>query len=120
MMAQKTAGTASENANNATLSRHEPGRKVDSKALHQRQILRIFKRQVSLVRTFGFATAACFVPVVNLGRSWSPAISIAQYVRPVVALFALATPTREAPCKRRFLRCPAESIHWLSVFGKLS
>jgi hypothetical protein len=36
---------------------------------HQRQILKIFKRQVSLVRALGFATAACFVPVVNLGRS---------------------------------------------------
>src|SRR3982074_3688142 len=90
------------------------------KALPQRQILRIFKRQVSLVRALGFATGACFVPVRNLGRSECPASSIAQYIRPVVALFTLARPTREAPCKRRFLRCPAESIHCLSVFGKLS
>ena len=36
---------------------------------HQRQILKIFKRQFSLVRALGFATAARFVPVVNLGRS---------------------------------------------------
>jgi hypothetical protein len=35
----------------------------------QRQILRIFNRQVSLARALGFAMAACFAPLVNAGRS---------------------------------------------------
>jgi hypothetical protein len=47
----------------------------------------------------------------ELERSYAPAISIAQQVRPVLALFALATPTFDAPCSNKFLWCPGELIH---------
>jgi hypothetical protein len=43
-------------------------------------------------------------------RSYPPAITIAQYVRPLAVLFALATPTFDAPCNRRFLALTNQSI----------
>ena len=43
---------------------------------------------------------------------------MAQYMRPVFALFTLATPTRVAPGNSRFFRCPDELIHWVEGLGK--
>ena len=76
----------------------------------QKQILRILTRQ-DCAGDFLFVAAGVLLLAAIGSGSYSPAISIAQYMRREVVLLALAMPTRDALWSKRLFRCPVEAIH---------
>ena len=81
----------------------------------------VFDRAPVGVQSTEFSFSRFLTPYLAGYAGWSLFMDCDMLMRGDVAeLFALPMPNRDALCSSRFFRCSLDSIHWFSVFGKLS